>query len=71
VSAARARHSPRIVGTVEGLIVYGDTLGVGTAAQELTPRLLISVDPKGIPVRALPLGVVGDVEVGGRCSKAA
>jgi hypothetical protein len=53
-----------IVGTVEGLIVYGDTLGVGTAAQELTPRLLISVDPKGIPVRALPRGVVGDVNVG-------
>jgi hypothetical protein len=42
----------------------GNTLIVGTAAAELTPRLPISVDPNGIPVRALPPGVVGDVDVG-------
>jgi hypothetical protein len=42
----------------------GNTLIVGTAAAELTPRLLISVDPNGIPVRAPPPGVVGDVDVG-------
>jgi hypothetical protein len=42
----------------------GDTLIVGTAATELTPRLLISVDPIGIPVRAVPPGAVGDVDVG-------
>jgi hypothetical protein len=42
----------------------GDTLNVGTAAAELTPRLPISVDPIGIPVRAPPPGVVGDVDVG-------
>jgi hypothetical protein len=37
---------------------------VGTAAAELTPRLPISKDPIGIPVRAPPPGVMGDVEVG-------
>jgi hypothetical protein len=42
----------------------GVTLRVGTAAAELTPRLLISVDPNGSPVRAAPPGVVGDVDVG-------
>ena len=42
----------------------GDTLIVGTAAAELTPRLPISIDPNGIPVRAAPPGVVGDVDVG-------
>jgi hypothetical protein len=42
----------------------GVTLNVGTAAAELTPTLPISVDPIGIPVRAPPPGVVGDVDVG-------
>jgi len=42
----------------------GDKLIVGTAAAELTPRLPISVDPNGSPVRAAPPGVVGDVDVG-------
>ena len=44
----------------------GNTLGNGTAGAEPTPRLLISVEPNGIPVRAPPPGVVGDVaaEVG-------
>src|SRR5258707_5787189 len=39
---------------------------VGTAGAELTPRLLISIEPNGIPVRAPPPGVVGvvDVDVG-------
>jgi hypothetical protein len=40
----------------------GDTPSVGTAAAELTPRFPISVDPNGIPVRATPPGVVGDVD---------
>ena len=38
--------------------MVGNTLGVGTTAPELTPRLPISVDPKGSPVRAAPPGVV-------------
>src|SRR6266481_43539 len=42
----------------------GNTPVVGTAGAELTPRLLISIEPNGIPVRAAPPGVVGDVEVG-------
>ena len=42
--------------------VVGDTLVVGTAAQELTPRLLISEESSGIPARAL--GVADDAEVG-------
>ena len=42
----------------------GDTPIVGTAAAELTPRFPISMDPNGIPVRAAPPGVVGDVDVG-------
>src|SRR5215510_13599936 len=46
------------------LPVVGDTLIIGTDAAELTPRLPISVDPNGIPVRATPPGVVGDVDVG-------
>jgi hypothetical protein len=44
-------------------LTLGDTLSVGTAAAELTPRLPISVDPNGIPVRAAPPGVVADVGV--------
>jgi hypothetical protein len=42
----------------------GDTPSVGTAAAELTPRFPISVDPSGIPVRAAPPNVVGEVVVG-------
>jgi hypothetical protein len=42
----------------------GDTPIVGTAATELTPRLPISRDPNGMPVRAAPPGVVGDVDIG-------
>ena len=45
-------------------LTLGDTLSVGTAAAELTPRFPISVDPNGSPVRAAPPGVVGDVDVG-------
>jgi hypothetical protein len=41
----------------------GDTPSVGTIAAELTPRFPISMDPNGIPVRAAPPGVVGDVDV--------
>jgi hypothetical protein len=49
---------------VPTLLVVGNTLIVGTAAAELTPRLPISVEPSGIPIRAPPPGVVGDVDVG-------
>jgi hypothetical protein len=43
--------------------VLGNTLIVGTAAAELTPRFPISVEPKGMPVPAMPVDVVGDVDV--------
>jgi hypothetical protein len=46
------------------LPTIGDTLAVGIAAAELTPRLAISQEPSGIPVLGLPPGVVGVVEVG-------
>jgi len=52
-----------IVGTVPTAPTVGDTPIVGTAAAELTPRLPISVDPIGIPVRAPPPGAVDDVGV--------
>src|ERR1700738_4580322 len=42
----------------------GNTPNVGTAGAELTPRLLISIEPNGIPVRAAPPGAVGCVDVG-------
>ena len=41
----------------------GNTPVVGTAGAELIPRLLISIEPNGIPVRAAPPGVVGDIDV--------
>lgn len=40
------------------------TVGVGTSAAELTPRLPISVEPKGTPTLGLPPGVVAAVELG-------
>jgi hypothetical protein len=52
-----------IVGITGAAPRVGNTPIVGTAAAELTPRLPISVDPSGIPVRAPPPGVVGDVGV--------
>jgi hypothetical protein len=41
----------------------GEMFVVGIAGAELTPRLLISMAPNGIPVRAKPPGTVGDVDV--------
>jgi hypothetical protein len=70
VAADEAEAGAITVGTVGTTAVgptkptLGDTLRVGTAAAELTPRFPISVDPNGIPVRAAPPGVVGDVDVG-------
>ena len=52
-----------IIGTAVAGPIAGDTLIIGTIAAELTPRFPISVDPSGIPVRAPPPGVVGDVGV--------
>jgi len=49
--------SPRV-------LAVGDTVCSGTAGAELTPRLPISKDPNGIPVRAAPPAVVGDVADG-------
>jgi hypothetical protein len=46
------------------VLATGNTLGSGTAGVEPTPRLLISKDPSGIPVRAAPPGVVGEVDAG-------
>ena len=53
-----------IVGIGELGPTVGDTPVVGTNGAELTPRLLISIEPNGIPARAPPLGVVDDVDVG-------
>jgi hypothetical protein len=55
-----------IVGAAEipSVLVVGSTPIVGIAAAELIPRLPISVDPSGIPVRAAPPSVVGDVDEG-------
>ena len=55
-----------IVGAADiaGELAVGSPLVIGTAAAELIPRLLISVDPSGIPVRATPPGAVGAVAVG-------
>jgi hypothetical protein len=42
----------------------GNTFGNGTGGVEAMPRLVISNDPSGIPVRAPPPGVEGVVDVG-------
>jgi hypothetical protein len=46
------------------VVTSGDPAGVGTAGTPLTPRLLISFEPNGIPVRVAPPGAAGVVEVG-------
>jgi hypothetical protein len=52
------------VGIVEGMaLTVGVTAMIGTAAAELTPRLPISVEPIGMPVRGTPPGAVGDIGV--------
>jgi len=49
---------------VEGMaLTVGVTVMIGTAAAELTPRLPISVEPIGMPVRGTPPGAVGDIGV--------
>ena len=56
-----------IVGTNElgpTVPTIGNTPVSGTAGAEPTPRLLISVESNGIPVRAAPPGVMGNVDVG-------
>ena len=63
---AVAGETVGIVGTNElgpTVPTTGNTPVVGTAGAELTPRLLISIEPNGIPVRAPPPGVVGVVDV--------
>jgi hypothetical protein len=52
------------VGTVDAIVLtVGPTVTVGTTAAELTPRLAISVDPIGMPVRITPPGAKGAVGV--------
>lgn len=48
-------------GIAEPAIGVTMLVGPGTAATELTPRLLISIEPSGTPVRGRPPTVVGDV----------
>jgi hypothetical protein len=62
--AADGNVTVGMVGMTGVVPTIGGTLMVGTAAAELTPRLLILVDPNGSPVRATPPTVVGDVDVG-------
>ena len=51
-------------GTIELIgATVGVTVMIGTATAELTPRLPISVEPIGMPVRGTPPAVVGDVGV--------
>jgi hypothetical protein len=50
-----------IVGAM--VLMVGPTVMVGTIAAELIPRLPISVEPIGMPVRGTPPGVMGDVGV--------
>ncbi|MBR0870215.1 hypothetical protein JQ633_07595 [Bradyrhizobium tropiciagri] len=45
-------------------LAIGDSAIVGTAGTPLTPRLPISVDANGIPVRSTPPGAIGAVAVG-------
>ena len=52
------------VGVVAAMVLMvGPTVMVGTIAAELTPRLPISVEPIGMPVRATPPCVTADVGV--------
>jgi hypothetical protein len=69
VMGADANAAAAIAGTV-GADKFGPTVPttgktpvIGTAGAEPTPRLLISVEPIGIPVRAKPPGVIGNVDV--------
>jgi hypothetical protein len=51
-----------VAGAVENVeAMVGVTVMIGTATAELTPRLLISVEPIGMPARGTPPGVVGAV----------
>jgi hypothetical protein len=52
------------VGITGDAPTVGGSMVNGTAVAELTPRLPISVDPSGMPVRAIPPAVMGDVDVG-------
>jgi hypothetical protein len=65
-AAVGAARAGTVGSTTVGPIVpaNGDPVGVGTAGTPLTPRLPISVEPNGIPVRLTPPGAVGAVEVG-------
>ena len=52
------------VGTVAAIVLtVGATAMVGTTAAELTPRLPISVEPIGMPVRITPPGATGEVGI--------
>jgi hypothetical protein len=58
------RATAGTVGIVGAMVLMvGPTVMVGTIAAELIPRLPISVEPIGMPVRGTPPGVMGDVGV--------
>ncbi len=52
-----------IVGSAAPGPTMGDEVGIGTAGVALTPRLPISIEPNGIPVRPTPPGAIGAVDV--------
>jgi hypothetical protein len=61
-AAGSATAGTEVIIGAMGLMV-GATVMIGTGAAELTPRLPISVEPIGMPVRGTPPGVVGAVGV--------
>jgi len=61
VAACDPSPASRRIGDLSGA---RGTAGLSTAGVALTPRLPISIEPNGIPVRAIPPGAVGVVEVG-------
>jgi hypothetical protein len=63
VVAVGGNETVGMVGTTGAEVRGGTAVIIGTAAAELTPRLPISKDPNGIPVRAPPPGVVEVVGV--------
>jgi hypothetical protein len=63
VVAVGGNETVGMVGTTGAEVRGATAVIIGTAAAELTPRLPISKDPNGIPVRAPPPGVVEVVGV--------
>jgi hypothetical protein len=64
LEAAAAGGAVAVVAVGVPLPVTSGTAGVGSNAAELTPRLPISVEPRGRPVLGLPPSVVGAMAFG-------